>query len=43
MEPLSKGEKMVDWVMKHVMPWFLLVLFVFAMFMAVTGMMGWWD
>lgn len=30
MDPLSRGEKAMNWVMKHVMPWFILVGLVVA-------------
>lgn len=43
MDPLSRGEKVMDWIMKNIMPWLMLVLFLFCLFMAVTGMMGWWE
>lgn len=33
----------LEFVMFKILPWVLLVLFIFAMFMAFTGMMGWWD
>jgi hypothetical protein len=35
----TSGEKMIDWVMKHVMPWFLLLmLFVVVIFFGIAAM-----
>lgn len=40
MEPLSKGEKMVDWVMKHIMPWFIMVMFIVCIGALVMGVIS---
>lgn len=40
MEPLSKGEKMVDWVMKNIMPWFITIMFAFCMVMLAIAVIN---
>jgi len=40
MHKLSKGEKMMDWVMKHVLPWVMLVMLIFCMVMVIVGMIS---
>lgn len=40
MDPLSKGEKMMNWVIKHVMPWFIMVMFIVCIGALVMGVIS---
>ena len=40
MDPLIRGEKAMDWVTKHVMPWFIMVMFIVCIGAFVMGVIS---
>lgn len=36
----SSGERMMDWIMKHVMPWFFAIMLTFCIVMLVIAVMN---